>query len=393
MANRLRVRIYNVRFGDAILVTVPDRDPTNGKLTRRNILIDVGNSLNKAGGADDVFKPVVENIVKELRGRPLDLYVMTHEHLDHVQGLHYAERKIYTNGWLKEHLNLDTAWFTASAANDYYDHHPEAKRKKQALVDAYDEIAAYLGTRPASEPFRTLLEINNPRSTKDCVDYLKTLAPEDRTHYVHRGLDVNDLHPFNEARFEIWAPEEDTSNYYHQLTHMDLEAGARAGAIATSRSVIVPPSGVDTGAFYDLVEARSHGFADNLLAIDKAGNNTSIVLLLQWRGWRLLFTADAELASWRRMNANGMLKPVHFLKVSHHGSHNGTPPADLLNKVLPLPANGKKKGRAIISTWDGMYSGIPHEPTNTKLRQRARLRSTLDQGNKDRLYMDACFTA
>jgi hypothetical protein len=349
--------------------------------------------LNKEGGADDVFKPVVQDIVKQLRGRPLDLYVMTHEHLDHVQGLYYAERKIYSNGWVKNRLSVDTAWFTASAAVDYYDHHPEAKRKKQALIEAYDEIAAYLRTRPASEPFRTLLEINNPRSTKDCVDYLRTLAPENRTHYVYRGLDVSGLHPFREARFEIWAPEEDTSEYYHQLTPMALEAGARASGTARSRSVLVPPSGVDAGAFYDLVEARSHGFADNLLAIDKAGNNTSIVLLLEWRGWRLLFTGDAELASWQRMHDEGVLKPVHFLKVSHHGSHNGTPAKDLLNKVLPLPTGGNKKGRAIISTWDGTYSGIPHAPTNTKLRDRVRLRSTLDQGNRDRLHMDSYFTA
>ena len=30
MADKLTVRIYNVRFGDAILVTVPDRDPQTG---------------------------------------------------------------------------------------------------------------------------------------------------------------------------------------------------------------------------------------------------------------------------------------------------------------------------------------------------------------------------
>jgi len=392
MANRLRVRVYNVRFGDAILVTVPDRDPANGKLTRRNILIDVGNSLNKAGGADDVFKPVVEDIVKQLRGRPLDLYVMTHEHLDHVQGLYYTESKVYENHWLKKELKVDTAWLTASAAEDYYDHHPEARRKKQALAEAYDRIAAHLRGNPASDPFRTLLEINNPSSTKHCVDYLRGLAPKERTHYVHRGFDVTGRHPFREAHFEIWAPEEDTHHYYPQLTPMALEAGARASRIG-QRTMLVPPSGVDAGAFYDLVEARSHGFSDNLLAIDKAANNTSVVLMLEWRGWRLLFAADAELDSWRTMDDNGVLKPVHYLKVSHHGSHNGTPAPSLLDKVLPLPAGGNKKGRADISTWEDQYDGIPHQPTNDKLRTRARLRSTLDPDNREGLYMDSYFTA
>lgn len=391
MANRLRVRVYNVRFGDAILVTVPDRDPADGKITRRNILIDVGNSLNKAGGADDVFKPVVEDIVKQLHGRPLDLYVMTHEHLDHVQGLLHAESKVYTDDSLKDKLNVDTAWFTASAAKDYYTNHPEAKRAMQAMTEAYEQIAKHLQGSPAAAPFQTLLDINNPRSTKDCVDYLRGLAPKARTYYVHREFDVTGKHPFREARFEIWAPEEDTSHYYSQLTPMALEAGARASG-AGQRAMLVPPSGVDAGAFYDLVEARAHGFSDNLLAIDKAANNSSVVLMLEWRGWRLLFAADAQLDSWRTMDEQGMLKPVHYLKVSHHGSHNGTPGPSLLDKVLPLPGGGRKKGRAVISTWEGQYGGIPHEPTNEKLRARAQLRSNLDPKYRDRLYIDSYFS-
>ncbi|MFC1825482.1 hypothetical protein ACFL9T_22445 [Thermodesulfobacteriota bacterium] len=321
MTDRLRVRTYNVRFGDAILVTVPDRDPTSGNIISRNILIDVGNALNKEGGADEVFKPAVKDIIKQLRGRPLDLYIMTHEHLDHVQGLYYAERKIYPHGELKNRLNVDTAWFTASAETGYYDHHPEAKRKKQALTDAYDEISLYLNKHTASEAFQILLEINNPRKTQDCVDYLKSLAPAERTHYVYRGLDVDNLHPFQEAQFEIWAPEEDTSDYYKQLMPMALKAEARASGMSSSHSLLVPPSGVDAGAFYDLVEARSNGFADNLLAIDKAGNNTSVVFLLRWRGWRLLFTGDAEVSSWQTMHDSGLLHQADFMKVGHHGSH------------------------------------------------------------------------
>lgn len=53
MSDELLVRIYNVRFGDAILVIVPDRDPQTGKTTRRRILIDVGNAplvASKEGG-------------------------------------------------------------------------------------------------------------------------------------------------------------------------------------------------------------------------------------------------------------------------------------------------------------------------------------------------------
>ncbi len=79
MPDMLHIRTYNVRFGDAILISVPDRDPATNKMTTRHILIDVGNVLNKEGGEDTVFKPVVDDVIREFDGRPLDLYVMTHE--------------------------------------------------------------------------------------------------------------------------------------------------------------------------------------------------------------------------------------------------------------------------------------------------------------------------
>ena len=112
----------------------------------------------------------------------------------------------------------------------------------------------------------------------------------------------------------------------------------------------IPPPGVDAQAFYDLVEARKRGWADNLLAINKAANNTSVVFCLEWRGWKLLFPGDAELRSWQIMNREKVLKPVDFLKVGHHGSHNATPPEELLEKILPQPNPAGRPRSAAVST-------------------------------------------
>jgi glyoxylase-like metal-dependent hydrolase (beta-lactamase superfamily II) len=119
--DNLRVRVYNVRFGDAILISIPDRSPI-GKTTLRHILIDVGNSASGAGGEPDCFVPVVENILGELDGKGLDLYIMTHEHFDHVKGLLYANNHAYA-GALRGRLGVQHAWLTASSAPDYYDQH------------------------------------------------------------------------------------------------------------------------------------------------------------------------------------------------------------------------------------------------------------------------------
>jgi hypothetical protein len=74
---------------------------------------------------------------------------------------------------------------------------------------------------------------------------------------------------------------------------------------------------------------------------DRLKHNTSVVLLLEWRGRRLLFTADAEwtgkgVAEGRRNSTWDVMlhipevervlrRPLGLLKVAHHGSHNGTP--------------------------------------------------------------------
>ena len=44
----LEVYAFNVRFGDAILVRVPDKDRQGPKTTLRHILIDVGNAPSVA---------------------------------------------------------------------------------------------------------------------------------------------------------------------------------------------------------------------------------------------------------------------------------------------------------------------------------------------------------
>jgi beta-lactamase superfamily II metal-dependent hydrolase len=386
MADRIRIRAYNVRFGDAILVTVPDRDGSSGPVTKRHMLVDFGNVLAGAGGEDAVFKPVIDNIIGQLDGRPLDLYVMTHEHLDHVQGLFHVASKIYPDGELATKFTVDTAWLTASAEPGYYDTHPDARKKLDVGRAAYDQIRTYLAALPAEaqRPFEALLANNNPRSTAQCVEFLRTVAPAARTHYVSRGFATAGTHPFREAALAIWAPEEDTSEYYSPLLPMAL-SGAAPVAGAAVAAAPRPPAGVDAGAFYDLVVSRASGLADNILAIDKAANNSSIVFTLTWRGRKILFPGDAELKSWRMMRDRGVLEPVDALKVSHHGSHNGTPDPDILDLFLPTGhASGR---RAIISTWDDTYSGIPHDPTNDKLRARARLTSTLD--SPDKLFKDA----
>lgn len=354
--SRLSVRAYNVRFGDAILVTVPDRG-VDGIEVARHILIDVGNVLSGAGGLDDMFPDVISDIHSRLDGRPLDLYVMSHEHLDHVKGLLSAANA-------GREIAVDHAWLPASSEPGYYQRFTKARRQKALALSTYERIRTEIAERGLeSVPHvASMLANNDPSSTASCVAYLQSIARK-RTTYVYRGLRLRTgvHHPFQEARLTIWAPEEDSSAYYGRLTPFSATSRKRA---------LRPPPGVGVEAFGDLIRYLESGLGDSMLYIDRAANNTSVVFTLEWRSWRLVFPGDAELASWALMKARGVLEPVDFLKVSHHASHNGTPPDEVLDTVLPERRTGARKRVALVSTWPETYSGVPDEFTLARLRGR-----------------------
>jgi phosphoribosyl 1,2-cyclic phosphodiesterase len=102
--SELVVRVYDVRFGDAVLVTIPDT--ANGQPLERTILFDFGNALGTEGGQDEVLEPVIDDIIARLGGKPLDLYVMTHEHRDHVQGLFHSAQVF------NKTIQVNQAWLT-----------------------------------------------------------------------------------------------------------------------------------------------------------------------------------------------------------------------------------------------------------------------------------------
>jgi hypothetical protein len=137
-------------------------------------------------------------------------------------------------------------------------------------------------------------------------------------------------------------------------------------------------------------------------------NNTSVVLLLEWRGRRLLFTGDAEYKTafegeYREGRSNGswnvmwekqrkhLRQPLDFLKVGHHGSENATPWTavtlgegegasrsrrqhpinDILDALLPLPAEDESpSAMAVVSTERSGYPTIPSPALMEELGRR-----------------------
>ncbi len=184
---------------------------------------------------------------------------------------------------------------------------------------------------------------------------------------------------------KVLGPEKDIDKFYlggvEFAMHLALGEGESFSALfpdPDNPPAIVPPTNISLQDFNGL---RNRMQANLLAAADVLGhatNNLSVILLLEWRGNRLLFTGDAEWSSkkaevsptgnngswnvlWQERK-NDLSKPLDFLKVGHHGSVNATPwtpPKEgeeypisaILNALLPLPKPGEKAtARAVVST-------------------------------------------
>jgi hypothetical protein len=129
----------------------------------------------------------------------------------------------------------------------------------------------------------------------------------------------------------------------------------------------------------------------------KVTNNTSVVLLIEWKGKRLLFVGDAEWdTKFKEGKANGawnvmwherkarLNAPIHFLKIGHHGSENATPwndqedgtvtePSTILDAILPVPsAAALPQACAVVSTKRKNYETIPRTALLAELGRRVR---------------------
>src|SRR5574341_1746718 len=80
----VRIRMYNVGFGDCFLLTFNYAAPVGGR-SERNLLVDCGTKKRSPNGE------TVARIAKQIHedcggGGHLDVLVVTHRHQDHLSG-------------------------------------------------------------------------------------------------------------------------------------------------------------------------------------------------------------------------------------------------------------------------------------------------------------------
>lgn len=366
MANAIRIRMYRVGFGDCFLLTL---QTAGGP---RHILIDFG----VHPGGDAGMMPRVLADIKQETGGQLALLVVTHAHRDHVSGFasftqDFAAFQI-GELWMPwtENPN-DTAAVAAKNNQAAFYNSLQRNLQKQppagisraemrAREAAMAALANLAGTRAA------MAELQRGFGTGTTPLYRGAGESFDKVGGVE-GLSIDVLGPPKDRAL---------------LKRMDPPASQRylaAGAAADNGVDPFPKMGAAKASDADIeltpeyLEQLRAGTetpdSEMALAWDQMVNNTSLVLLFRFQGRNLLFAGDAQWGNWARWvetgDAKTILASIDFLKIAHHGSHNGTPRSVVENL-------DKSKIAVMISTQDKPFPSIPRGPLLSALSGYAR---------------------
>jgi len=416
MADKLLVRIYNVGLGDCIYVQVPDDNGRDGKV---HILIDCGNKfgemevLKKAIGDVETHLPLVDPADPNSTKRLLDLLVVTHPHEDHHKGFEPAFFK---------NIRIQNLWLSPAFCelDDEIGTKPhQAINGNQNLrslqAAARDGLNRLVNVSPAGETKEILEEVLQSLSKADAITVLNGGSKDNQRldvvsrRYVsanpkyetqtHKDLetvagwapfikaDLTNLFHDPETKIKILAPRGKLDTYLsapkpNPVSHLALSSVQLEGNTENLANDLGSQARMPRNISIQDFDRLRAGIQSNILAaaaeLGHAINNLSVVLLLEWKGYRLLFPGDAEWegskieikdsnnGSWNVMwndDQDGELKKkIDFLKVGHHGSENATPWARtekgedhpisvILNSLLPEPQqNQTPTAWAVVST-------------------------------------------
>ncbi|KQP62779.1 hypothetical protein ASF41_22495 [Methylobacterium sp. Leaf111] len=391
MVERVSVRMYEVGFGDCLLVTFRSGD------SAKRVLFDCGSLSRRKADVARVAADVIATCTDGRGKARLELVVCTHRHKDHVSGFDDA-------AWST--VEVGEVWMPWTEDPD--DPRATRIRNRQSSFAAalYEALAPGLG-RDATP----LAEARAARKQATIALALNALTNEKAMGTLHSGFAGKPPRRFLPAadaafqtlelaglpgvRFHVLGPSRDED----VIKDMDPPAGkaylTRVAARRTDEErdgAFSPRWRVTDDAFRagrpdttfgaddrkDVDDLADQPDGDMAAVLDSAVNNTSLMMMIEVGNQFLLFPGDAQWGTWdailRRPEGRALLARTTALKVSHHGSHNGTP-RSFVDEVI---GGGVV---ALLSTGTvKMWPGIPRRPLVEALGARTVLvRSDEDQ--------------
>jgi hypothetical protein len=436
----LEVRGYNVGFGDCFLLTFVYAEDK-----KKHVLIDFGTMAAPTGKMPSSYMLEVAEKIKEACEGHLDAIVETHRHADHISGFATGTAAKKASGdVIRECTNDDTIivqpWtedpdartdfkgpkgsvsqtpkaFVAQLENMHVVAESivnEARRMNEEKMDAetdsgdagedVSDVGTTAGTRLMSRlafigednvknlsAVKNLMSMSKPKTHRyvyfGADSGLEAILPGVKVHVLgpptikqsnavlkQRSVDKEE---FWMLRQRFWATQ--------RLAAGDTASGEQGTPLfPKSKSISIPR----TSRWFvrRLRGVRAKSLLELVTILDNILNNTSVILLFEVGGKKLLFPGDAQIENWSYALERSLplLEDVDVYKVGHHGSRNATPMT--LYNNFKKKGGESKKGRlmSLISTKTGKHgtsdshSEVPRTTLVKALKSETDYRSTQD---------------
>jgi hypothetical protein len=407
----LTIRTYDVGFGDCFLLSFHyakfDRhvlvDFGTMRLPRRKTI--KGNYINK----------IAEAIRQDCGGK-LDVVVATHRHRDHISGfarndgkgpgeiIRSLKPRLVIQPWTEDPKLPKTA--TGPSPRGYAATLLDMHRVAEQVVTAasglsggrFDAVRAQL--KAIGED-----NIQNP----DAVANLRTMA---KNQFVYHGANAGLAQILPGVKTTVLGPptvkqsagiktqrSTDQDEFWHLMAGFWKNLAATKRAHNKDAKPLFPrhPTGTlprAAGWFkYTVMQEQADSMMSIVRMLDKAMNNTSVILLFEIRDKMILFPGDAQYENWMytlgKKELRKKLERVDLYKVGHHGSLNATPKT--LWNGFANKAGARKQGRlkTLLSTEKGVHGSTENKTEVPRRTLFNALRDNSDLTNTEEFAPDA----
>jgi Metallo-beta-lactamase superfamily len=422
----LRLRTYQVGFGDCFLLSVFYDDGDD-----RHVLIDFGTTSLPPDCADDHMVRVAEDI-RAATGEKLTAVVVTHRHKDHMGGF-AVQADGQGSGDIIRSLRPDLVvqpWTEDPDAPTGSRGPDGARTPDNAFAAALDHMhdLAAIAVREAEQGgglgFRGSRELaflgKDNIKNRSAVENLIAMGQAGRAEYLHYGKPsaLEELLPGVKVRVlgpptldqapEIRRQRSKDDEEFWQLQAAAWGAGTAdvGGQPLFPGAPLIEGDPLHTRWFVSRLEqARGQQLLSIVRELDRAMNNTSLILLFTIGKLRLLFPGDAQIESWLyaleqapdAADNLAELGRVDVYKVGHHGSRNATPKSLWARLFDGEEARGPASGRplfTVCSTLAGEHghteSGteVPRSTLVTEMKARSEYFTTESLAERGKLFED-----
>lgn len=420
----VELRSYQVGFGDCFLLSF-----TYGKAFRRHVLIDFGTTaLPKRGGKPakvaEHMKQIAELIRDHCGGDPVAV-IATHRHADHISGFGTDGRtgesgkiirglkpKVVIQPWTEDPRAAKDAKQATRVSLRSSKSFIAGLSAMHSIADAVYKLAnkppAWMSAALAKElSFLGMDNIKNESAVRNLIAMGKAKGARAvfachgsnaglATHLP--GVKVHVLGPPNLKQTEKIKKQRsrDVDQFWHLISGAPALRAAKPPKLRSKRSngkgrVHLRRSAPPEARWFQarLNRLRGQQLLEIVRSLDAQMNNTSLILLFEVGGKKLLFPGDAQIENWSyaledapdHEATRSILAGVDVYKVGHHGSLNATPKKLLWERFAKRSKTGKRM-TAVLSTMPGKHgkarndTEVPRKPLLDALQAETDLHNS-----------------